>query len=395
LANPFNFRRHPKAQQDGVSGSLNDLGWIQRIIVNRATGHVIDGHARVELAISRGEPSVPVVYVDVTPEEERKALAVFDALGALAAIDGPKLGELLASISTEDPDLERMLTDLASANGVTYGAAAEEPPEDPGADLDHAEELREKWGVERGQLWEVGRHRVMCGDSSMSDDMAYLMGAAVADCMWTDPPYGVDYVGKTADALVISNDGAEGLPILLTAVFQLSTIHLVLGSPVYTAAPPGPLWRVAYDAFHKAFQFHQGLVWVKDVFVLGHSDYHYQHENILYGWTAGEGRSGRGAHDGTRWYGDHAQASVFQIPRPKRSEDHPTMKPLDLVVACLRNSTRRGDAVLDPFCGSGTTLVAAEHLGLRGYGVELKETFTAVILERLSLMGLTPKLVDP
>lgn len=130
LANPFNFRIHPKAQQDGVSGSLNDLGWIQRIIVNRATGHVIDGHARVELAISRGEPSVPVVYVDVTPEEERKALAVFDALGALAAIDGPKLGELLASISTEDPDLERMLTDLAGANGVTFGMGGREPEAD-------------------------------------------------------------------------------------------------------------------------------------------------------------------------------------------------------------------------------------------------------------------------
>jgi DNA modification methylase len=130
------------------------------------------------------------------------------------------------------------------------------------------------------------------------------------------------------------------------------------------------------------WRLHQELVWVKDVFVLGHSDYHYQHEPIFYGYGPGAGRPGRGDHEGTRWHGDHSQSSVLPFDRPKRSEEHPTMKPVELVAYCLGNSSAVGEAVLDPFVGSGTTIIAAEQLGRRCYAMEIDPRYVAVTIKR-------------
>jgi DNA modification methylase len=207
------------------------------------------------------------------------------------------------------------------------------------------------------------------------------------------PPYGVNYVGKTRDALTIENDGADGLQDLLTAAFTLAGDALEPGSPFYIAHPAGPLCLVFGAAvLSVGWKIHQTLMWLKDSMVLGHADYHYKHEPIFYGWTPGVGRSGRGNHDGSRWYGDNSQTSVFDIARPKRSEDHPTMKPPELVEACIRNSSPRDGIVLDLFLGSGTTMVAAHNLGRVCYGMEIDEGYAAVILERMSGMGITPTL---
>jgi DNA modification methylase len=130
------------------------------------------------------------------------------------------------------------------------------------------------------------------------------------------------------------------------------------------------------------WRIHQGLVWYKDSMVLGHSDYHYQHEPILYGFAPGEGRPGRGNHAGSRWYGDNSQVSVFNIPRPKRSSEHPTMKPVSLVRRCLCNSVPRGGSVIDPFMGSGTTLIAAELTGRVAFGTEIDPKYADVVVER-------------
>jgi site-specific DNA-methyltransferase (adenine-specific) len=132
----------------------------------------------------------------------------------------------------------------------------------------------------------------------------------------------------------------------------------------------------------EGWQLHQELVWVKDTMVLGHSDYHYQHEPILYGWTKGPGRSGRGKHEGTRWYGPHNAVSVFDIPRPKASLDHPTGKPVELVLGMLANSTAQSQAVYEPFSGSGTTIIAAEQLGRRCYAMEIDPRYVQVAIER-------------
>lgn len=221
------------------------------------------------------------------------------------------------------------------------------------------------------------------------------MGGERAALIWTDPPYGVEYVGKTKDALTIQNDGAEGLPGLLVAAFGNATGACTPGTPWYIAHPPGALCLTFGDAIRAVgWRLHQTLIWVKDSMVLGHSDYHFKHEPIYYGFTPGDGRPGRGNHDGSRWRGDHSQVSVFEVPRPKRSEEHPTMKPPALIAHCVGNSSGRGDGVLDLFGGSGSTAVACEQTDRRGYLCEIDPRYVAVTLDRLSGMGLEPRRAD-
>jgi len=266
--------------------------------------------------------------------------------------------------------------------------AKDEPPEDPGAQIDKAEELREKWGVESGQLWQLGAHRLICGDCTDRAVVERVMGGERADCMWTDPPYGVDYVGKTKDALTIENDGADSLPGLLFAAFSTASGVIDDGAPFYIAAPPG---RQSHD-FSTAilsipeWRWHETLVWVKDSMVLGHSDYHYRHEIVYYGWK-GQNRN---------WYAGRDQTTVFEIPRPKRSAEHPTMKPPELVEAHLKNSTLKGDNVYEPFAGSGTTLIACERLGRKCRAVEISAGYCAVAIERWVTMtgGGIPELLE-
>lgn len=223
----------------------------------------------------------------------------------------------------------------------------------------------------------------MCGDARKPADLETLMAGSAAQCVWTDPPYGVNYVGKTKDALTIKNDSTDGLRPLLDAAFPNFAAVLEPGSPFYIATPAGPQHTEFLGAVAGAgLRLHETLVWVKDVMVLGHADYHYRHEPILYGWTQGPGRSGRGNHKGSRWHGDNSQTTVFEIPRPKRSEEHPTMKPVELIKAMLLNSSTRGDAVLDPFAGSGSTLIAADTIGRRCFALELDPGYCDVIVAR-------------
>jgi DNA modification methylase len=197
------------------------------------------------------------------------------------------------------------------------------------------------------------------------------------------PPWGVSYVGKTKDAKTIENDKAAGLPALLDAALANAAVALAPGAPFYLAHPAGALALVFEASIDRSpFSVHEGLVWVKTSLVLGHSDYHYRHEPIVYGFNKGPGRSGRGRHVGSRWYGDNSQTSVLEFDRPSRSEQHPTMKPVALVAHCLKNSTPRGGLVLDPFCGSGTTLIAAEQTGRTAYAMELDPAYCDVVVER-------------
>jgi len=201
-----------------------------------------------------------------------------------------------------------------------------------------------------------------------------------AELLWTDPPYGVSYEGKTRQALRIEGDGATGLDALLSEAFAAADAVLSPGARLYVAHPAGELSLAFGHAFlAQGWKLRQTLMWVKDQFVLGRSDYHYRHEPIFYGHKAGEGRIGRGAQG---WYGDHAQDSVLEVPRPRASHDHPTMKPPELVERCVRNSTRRGGLVLDPFAGSGSTLAACEASGRAARLVELDPRFCDVIVGR-------------
>jgi DNA modification methylase len=199
----------------------------------------------------------------------------------------------------------------------------------------------------------------------------------------TDFPWGVSYEGKTAEALTIENDSPDGLPALLAASFQ--ALNVVLGPrvPFYLFVPSGQAgteFRLALRAV--GWEHRQTLVWCKDALVLGHSDYHYRHEEILYGFTPGAGKAGRGGGRGSRWYGGNDQTSVLFFDRPNASPEHPTSKPVALLAALIRNSSRRGDLVLDPFAGSGSTLLACETLGRRCAALEIDPRYADVIRSR-------------
>jgi site-specific DNA-methyltransferase (adenine-specific) len=251
-----------------------------------------------------------------------------------------------------------------------------------------AEELQKKWKTELGQIWQIGEHRIICGDSTDPETYKKLMGEDQAECMWTDPPYGVSYVGKTKDSLEIDNDGAEGLPELLKGFFGSVVPFLKPNARAYVASPSGRQgtdFRIAIRESDLILD--QGLAWVKQTMVLGRTDYHYRHEDILYCHKPGAGRGGRGKTESSMWRGDNSQTTVLEHNMPARNAEHPTMKPIELIQHCLGNSCRPGKIVLDPFNGSGSTGIAANAMGMIYRGIELDPRFIAVTLERFEKAG--------
>lgn len=231
-----------------------------------------------------------------------------------------------------------------------------------------------------GEIYELGPHRLLCGDARDPRALERLLAGEQAELLWTDPPYGVDYEGKTNQKLRIANDQPGDVPELLHDAFAAIDPVLAPSARVYVASPGGLLGLAFRQAVVDAgWHLHQTLVWCKQRPTLAHSDYQPAHEDILYAWKAGPGRPGRGRHPGSKWFGGNNQPSVFHVPRPVRNETHPTTKPVALIEAMLRNSSRRGEIVTDPFAGSGSTMIACERLGRRCLAVELDPVYCDVI----------------
>lgn len=224
-----------------------------------------------------------------------------------------------------------------------------------------------------GRLRLESTHRVLCGDSTKRECVDRLLGGQIADAFVSDPPYGVDYVGKTKNALPVHNDGAAELGGILDAAFALALANTREGGAWYVCAPAGPQTVEFATRLHANGVWRQTIVWVKDTLVLGHSDYHYKHEVVYYGWKPGA------AHEPTP---DRNQTSVWEFPKPSRSAEHPTMKPIALIARMIENSVPAGRLILDLFLGSGTTLLAADQLGRRCFGIEFSPQYVDVIVTR-------------
>lgn len=369
---PGNPRR---GDVDAVAASLQRFGQ-RKPIVAKADGTITAGNHTWQAAKQLGWDSIAVVRVD-DDDATASAFALADNRTAeLGSYDDGLLLDLIQSIDDKE---------LLADTGWSDDAVAD-LLEQIGSDLpdlpppDEAGEPPVEPLTKPGDVWILGGHRVVCGDAT--DVLAYdaLLGDDKVDCVWTDPPYGVDYVGKTGDALTIRNDGAEGLDDLLAGCFgALSTVGKP-GAAVYVAHPAGALSITFLQQFVAAgWRLHQTLVWDKGTIALGHSDYHYSHEPILFGYMPGGGRRGRG---GSGWFGDNSQRSVISVPKPSANREHPTMKPVELVTRCLNNSAPRGGLVLDPFGGSGSTLLACEYTGRKGRLIELDPRYVDVICRR-------------
>jgi DNA modification methylase len=228
--------------------------------------------------------------------------------------------------------------------------------------------------IKKGDLLELGNHRLLCGDSTSEVDVSKLVGTSLVDMVLTDPPYGVSYVGGTSDALTIENDDLEEneLAQLVLKAFDRADQICRPGGYWYATVPAGPLHILFAEDWKKRGILRQIMVWVKDSLVLGHSEYHYQHEPILFGWKEGK------RHKNS----DRTRTTVWSYDRPKANREHPTMKPIPLWGQAIRDGSIPGEIVYDCFLGSGTTLIAADQLNRRCFGLELSPKYCQVIVDR-------------
>jgi DNA modification methylase len=388
------LKHHPKNPRKGdvksITESIEHNGFYGVVVAQKSTGYVLAGNHRMMAAKAAGLDSLPVAYVDVDDATALKILLADNRTNDLATYDNKELAELLADVSNTI-GLDGTGFDEAFLDGL-IGELAQETPagnadDVPEAQISKADELREKWQTELGQLWEVGRHRILCGDSTDEKQVARLMDGKKADMVWTDPPYGVAYVGKTKDNLTIENDELDEVQLekFLNDSLGIACAFTKPGGAFYVAASPGPLHLAFAKVLHGLGVWRQTLQWVKSSMVLGRSDYHYKNEPIFYGWKPGASHV---------WNSDRTQTTVLEFNKPHRNELHPTMKPVELVQYCIQNSSIDGEIVYDCFSGSGSTILACQIANRVGYGMELDPAYVAVILERLSEMGLEPRLID-
>jgi DNA modification methylase len=364
--NPRNWRTHPKAQADALRGVLSEIGIAGAVLARKRPDGVlelIDGHLRAE---TLGDGEVPVLVLDVDEAEALKLLATYDPLSAMAEADPAILDDLLREVETANEALRKMLDELAEESGVPDAAkeiVEDEVPEPPANPI-----------TQPGDLWILGEHRLLCGDSTKAEDVERLMAGAKADMVLSDPPYGVSYVGKTKDALKVENDalGEEDLTALVVAAFDNAEANCRAGAYWYATVPARPLHILFADDWKRRGILRQIMVWAKDSMVLGHSEYHYQHEPILFGWIPGD------RHKNS----DRTRTTLWQYDRPKANREHPTMKPVALWAQAVTDGSRTGEIVYDPFLGSGTTLIAAEQLGRKCYGMEISPAYCDVIVKR-------------
>lgn len=394
LANPLNWRRHPKAQHDALEGMLRTVGWVQRVIVNRRTQHIVDGHLRVEVALRRNEPRVPVLYVDLSEEEEKVVLAAIDPIGGLAETDQGMLDDLLDGIKTGDTDLDAFLDTLRSP-GV-------DEVEEGLTDDDDAPEPQQATVSKHGDVWIMGRHRLMCGDSTSITDVDKLMAGGKADLVWTDPPYNVAVDGK-AGKILNDDMGSSEFRSFLRSVYGCYFAVMREGACIYVAH--GESERAAFsDCMVEAgLKLSQVLIWVKQSATLSRQDFNWQHEPILYGWKEGAGHYFCGDFTRTTVIDDdlnlkamkreelvalvnemrtEAKTTVLRYDRPTKSDLHPTMKPVALVQRMIEWSSKTGEVVLDLFGGSGSTLIASHKVGRCARLMELDPKFADVIVRR-------------
>ena len=381
------LRPHPRNARNGdieaIAESLRVNGQYRPIVL-AADGTILAGNHTYMAAMSLGWDKIAAVRVDVAPEspEAIRIMLADNRTADLGNYDDGLLAELLANLDEaeglmgtgyDDNDLAELLTSIHEPlDGDT----------DPD-DVPYAHPVIRK--IKTGDTWILGDHRLHVGDAR--DPAAYeaLMDGDTASLLLSDPPYGVDYEGRTVDALTIDGDTGD-VRSLVADSLRTARAYLDPGAVFYMFAPPGPTLAEHMAAIGDAgLQIRQGLIWVKDLFVLGHSDYHYKHEPILYGWTDGP----------HRYTGGRARDSILNHGRPTASKDHPTMKPVALLEDMIGPSSLASGLVLDPFAGSGSTLIACERLGRRARVIEIDPKYAEVICRRFEeFRGILPVNAD-
>jgi len=364
-----NARTHSKEQILQLRSSLREFGFVNPVIVDKDF-NIIAGHGRIMAAKEEGMTEVPCVFVEHLTEAQKKAYILADNRLALSAgwdeellalefADLKDLGFDLGLTGFDEKELEKL-----------FSVGVDEAAED---EFDVDGELEKPAFSKPGDIWTLGNHRVICGDSTKPETYAALMQGKQANLIVTDPPYGIDYQGTAGKIKNDKFDSDENFYKFLFDSFQNMCAALATDGAAYVfhADSKGLVFRKAFD--DAGFKLSGCCIWAKNTFTLGRSDYQWCHEPCLYGWKK------TGKHN---WYGDRKQSTIWNCDKPSRSEKHPTMKPIPLLAIPIQNSTQTNGIVLEPFGGSGSTLICCEQLGRVCFAVELDEKFVDVIVNR-------------
>lgn len=363
-----NARTHSAEQIQKLRSSIREFGFINPVIIDKDYG-IIAGHGRVAAAKEEGISEVPCVLVDYLTEPQKKAYILADNRFALdAGWDEELLRIEIESLQGADFDVsltgfdEKEIADLFTATG-------DDVKDD---DFNVDEELKKPSFSKNGDLWLLGKHRLVCGDSTKSDTYDLLMDGKLANLTVTDPPYNVNYEGSAGK---IKNDNMEGGKFYQFLLDAFTNMEKAMANDasiyVFHADTEGLNFRKAFaDA---GFYLSGTCIWKKQSLVLGRSPYQWQHEPCLFGWKK------NGKH---QWYSDRKQTTIWEFDKPKKNGDHPTMKPVPLIAYPIQNSSMSNCIVLDPFGGSGSTLIACEQTDRICHTIELDEKYCDVIVKR-------------
>lgn len=365
--NPRKDLQPGDSEYEKIKRSLEEFGYVDPVIWNKTTGRVVGGHQRLKVLASMGRTEVECVVVELD-EEKEKALNV--ALNKISGDwDKEKLAVLMTDLDAADFDVSLTGFDAAEIDDLFKDTLRDGVEDD---DFDVDEELQNPPITMQGDIWLLGRHRLVCGDSTKKETFDKLMEDKKANLVVTDPPYNVDYEGSAGK---IKNDNMNNdtfYQFLLDA-FKNTEDALAKDGSIYVfhADTEGLNFRRAFE--EAGFYLSGTCIWKKQSLVLGRSPYQWKHEPILFGWKK------NGRH---RWYSDRKQSTIWEFDKPKRNADHPTMKPIALIAYPIMNSSLTNSIVLDPFGGSGSTLIASEQTDRICYMIELDEKFCDVIAKR-------------
>lgn len=392
--NKRNPRKIDDEHLDMLKRSMEKFGDISGIVNNVRTNRLLGGHQRTKIIPKDAEiviekrydppTSVGTVaegyvlfkdekfkYREVDWDEDTEAAANIAANKQGGHWDDVLLKDTLIDLDSKNFDFNLVgFTDIELENYLVPIEKLE-----PGCEEDETPGVPIESPVKRGDVFELGRHKLICGDATILDDIQKLMGEDRADMVWTDPPYNVAYEGKTKDALKIQNDemSAENFYQFLYDAYSNMLMLTKAGGAIYVAHADSEGMNFRKAMIDSGWMIKQCLIWVKQSLVMGRQDYHCKHEPILYGWAPGASHN---------WYADRKQTTVLEFDRPFRNAEHPTMKPIELIEYCLGNSCAPGGLVLDLFGGSGSTLITCEKTGRRAATAELDTRYCAVILDR-------------
>ena len=365
--NPRKDLKPGDPEYEKLKRSLEQFGYVEPVIWNKTTGRVVGGHQRLKVLIDIGITEVECVVVEL-PEDKEKALNI--ALNKISGDwDKDKLAVLIADLQGTAFDVSLTGFDAAEIDDL-FKDTLKDGVKDDNFDVDA--ELKEPPITQPGDVWTLGRHRLVCGDSTKAETFDLLMAGAKANLVITDPPYNVNYEGS-AGKIQNDNMGNEAFYEFLLAAFQNTAAIMADDASIYVfhADTEGLNFRRAFaDA---GFYLSGCCIWKKQSLVLGRSPYQWQHEPVLYGWKKG------GKH---QWYTGRKETTIWEFDKPKKNGDHPTMKPIPLVAYPIMNSSMSNTLVVDPFGGSGSTLIACEQTDRSCNTIELDPKFCDVIIKR-------------